>query len=142
MKSATSSTVIKRLRELFCRHGLVKTIVTDNRNQFVSEEFQEFCRKNNVIHIRTTPYHSRSNGCVERVIQTFQNKYLMIDVNDHERRLHTLLFSYRTTPHSSIGRTPAELFLKRQPRTLIDNLRPDVRGKWRNHETDRSCIMT
>ncbi|XP_054283635.1 uncharacterized protein K02A2.6-like [Macrosteles quadrilineatus] len=129
MKNATSNTVIRRLRELFCRYGLVKQIVTDNGNQFVSEEFREFCRKNNVIHIRTTPYHSRSNGCVERVIQTFQNKYLMTDINDHEQRLHTLLFSYRTTPHSSTGRTPAELFLKRNPRTLIDTLRPDVKEK-------------
>lgn len=34
------------------------------------------------------------------VIQSFQNKYLMADVNDHNKGLQTVLLSYMSTPHA------------------------------------------
>ena len=39
--------------------------------------------------------------------------------------------NYRTTPHSSTGRTPAELMLKLQPRTRLSLLKPDPIGTTR-----------
>lgn len=40
-------------------------------------------------------------------------------------RLDSFLLSYRNTPNSTTGRTPAELFLKRQPRVKLSLLKPD-----------------
>ena len=56
---------------------------------------------------------------------------------DHQ--LSYLLLSYRSTPHSTTGVPPAELFLTRQPRTRLTLLKPnqeaDVRRK-QKHDYD------
>ena len=40
-------------------------------------------------------------------------------------RLTNVLFTYRLTPHATTGRSSAELLLSRQPRSLLDVMRPD-----------------
>eukprot|EP00731_Ephydatia_muelleri_P032561 Em0024g105a len=47
---------------MFCRLGLPKMIVSDNGAQFTSQKFEEFCAKNNVVHVCSTPYHPKTNG--------------------------------------------------------------------------------
>lgn len=43
-----------------------------------------------------------------------------------QHRLARFLFTYRNTPHTVTERTPAEMFLKRQPRTRLSLLKPDM----------------
>ena len=43
--------------------------------------------------------------------------------------LQNFLQSYRATPHSTTGSTPAELFLKRRIRTKWDLIKPDLKAK-------------
>jgi len=45
------------------------------------------------------------------------------------QQLANFLLMYRITPHTSTGRSPAELFLKRQPRTRFNLIKPDLRSK-------------
>lgn len=131
MQTPTSDRVIKCLRQLICRYGFCKQIVSDNATYFTSDDFKQFCKMNGITHIRSTPYHSRTNGMVERVIQTFKRHFRMMEDKypDKEHRLQVFLWSYRINPHSSTGRTPAELFLHRKPMTLFDRMKPDLRGK-------------
>ena len=42
------------------------------------------------------------------------------------QRLQSFLLTYRITPHAVTGRTPAELFLKRQLRTRLTLLKPNL----------------
>lgn len=127
MTTATSMTTIKTLRILFSRYGVPKMIVSDNGPQFTSEEFQQFCNNNNVKHVRSTPYHPKTNGLVERAVQTFKNRFQASkSVQDLDLRLANFLFSYRNTPHATTGRSPAELFMGRRLRTPLDLLKPDV----------------
>ena len=44
----------------------VKTVRTDNGGEFVSDEFGYFCKKNGILHQKTTPYTSTQNGRAER----------------------------------------------------------------------------
>jgi hypothetical protein len=46
----TSAKIINSVREMFSRWGLPETLVTDNGPQFVSKEFEMFCKKNGVRH--------------------------------------------------------------------------------------------
>ena len=55
MTSTTAVKVIDDLEEIFSRHGLPRTIKSDNGPQFTSGEFQEYCVQNGIMHLRTTP---------------------------------------------------------------------------------------
>lgn len=130
MCSATSESSIKALRTLFARYGLPSSIVSDNASIFTSENFKQFVKLNGIHLILTTPYHSRSNGIVERAIKTFKFRYgkSADQFKDPEHRLQAMLFVYRNSTHSSTGRTPSEMFLGRNTRTFLHTLLPDKRA--------------
>lgn len=54
-------------------------------------------------------------------------------------RLADFLLSYRSTPHSSTGRSPSYLFLHRELRTRLDLLRPSVANKVLDSQSSQSC---
>ena len=53
---------------------------------------------------------------VEHAVQTFKQSLKKQTEGTLEQRLSKLLFTYRLTPHSTTGKSPAELMLGRQPR--------------------------
>ncbi|CAF4186494.1 unnamed protein product [Rotaria magnacalcarata] len=130
MNDISTTSTIKILTSLFARYGLCEEIVSDNGTQFTSEEFVRFCVRNGIKHIRTTPAHPQSNGQAERYVKTVKTalrKGLYRGGNLSDILLK-FLFCYRTTPHSTTNASPAELFLKRQLRTVLDLLRPNATG--------------
>ena len=66
LRNITSSSVIKCLSTLFAIFGTPGFIHSDRVTQFVSLEFQNFCRQNGVATSKTTPYHPQGNGQNER----------------------------------------------------------------------------
>ena len=61
-KDPTTEITIKFLHELFATFGVVDTLVFDNRSQFTSGEFRDFCETYQIEHITILPYHPISNG--------------------------------------------------------------------------------
>ena len=70
--STTTTKTISVLRHLFATHGLPEQIVSDNGPQFTSSEFEEFTRKNGIVHTRSSPYHPAANGEAERFVRSFK----------------------------------------------------------------------
>ena len=88
-------------------------------------------KANGVKHIRMTVYHPASNGEAECYVQMFKHS-LKAGKNDSgtlHQKLTRFLLTYRSTPHSMTGVSPAKLFLKRQLRTRLDLLRPSLERK-------------
>ncbi|XP_043224264.1 uncharacterized protein K02A2.6-like [Amphibalanus amphitrite] len=112
---------------------LGKVVVTDNGPTFTSSEFSDFLKRNGVKHKRTPPYHSASNGQVERCVRTLKENLLKNEVSGEKRTLRhqvdSFLFAYRNTPHTVTGKTPAELFLRRAPRTRLSLLKPNLKAQ-------------
>ena len=128
MTSTTSQSTIIELRKLFAAYGLPEHLISDNGPQFVSTEFESFLKMNGVRHTCSAPYHPQTNGEAERFVQTLK-QFLRADKYDRcgvQTKVSRFLLSYRSTPNSTTGRTPSELFLKRQIRTRLDLLKPNV----------------
>ena len=103
-------------------------IVSDNGPQFVSDEFRLFVAQNGIKHITSAPYHPRTNGLAERLVQVFKQA-MRSAKDDHvslQQKLSTFLLKYRTMPHSLTNETLAKLLLGHNIRTRLDLIKPDL----------------
>ena len=129
VSSATTETTLEKLRTTFATHGLPEVLVSDNGSVFTSEDFKVFTRRNGIRHVTSAPYHPSSNGLVERAVQIFKQGMKKQDKGSIETKLARFLLSYRTTPQTTTGETPAQLRWSRALRTQIDLLKPSVATK-------------
>ena len=137
--STSSTAVIEVLRSLFARFGLPETIVTDNGTGFVSQEFEEFLRKNRVKHTTSAPYHTASNGLAERALQIVKKGLKKEVSRTFSTRLAKVLFTYRITPQSTTSTSPAVLLLRRRPRTRLDLLKPNIAERVKRKQEDQKA---
>ena len=72
MTSTTAGQTVKVLRDIFPRNSLPEQLVSDNGPQYVSSDFNDFCKSNAIKHVRMAPYYPASNGLAERMVQTFK----------------------------------------------------------------------
>lgn len=129
MRTITSANTIAALGRLIARFGVPRSIVSDNGTQFTSQEFSQFCKNHNIVHIKSTPYHPRTNGLAERAVRTFKDRIKAAGADCMvERELQQFLFSYRNTRVRATGQSPAEIMFGTRLRTRLDLLKPDVRG--------------
>ena len=133
MADIKTTRTVEALRSIFARYGVPEVIVTDNGPTFTSAEFGDFMRNNGVQHKRTPPYHSASNGQVERCVRTLKESLSKNEQSGVRKTLRhqvdSFLFAYRNTPHTTTGKTPAELFLRRAPRTRLSLLKPSLKAQ-------------
>ncbi|EGT46879.1 hypothetical protein CAEBREN_12555 [Caenorhabditis brenneri] len=127
MSSITSTATLKIMRRIFAQFGNPAVLVTDNGSQFTSAQFKEFCVQHGISHIRSPPYHPQSNGQVERFVDSFKRTLIKLEgEGSTEVAVQKFLQAYRSTPCSASPNalTPAENFLGRKIRTVLDLLLP------------------
>ena len=138
MTTTTASRVIEVLRQWWARFGIPQELVSDNGPQFIAAEFEEFLRRNGVKHTLSPPYSPRTNGSAERSVQVVKSilkKQLVDEANQSkvrrtfQQKLDDFLITYRSTPSTVTGVTPAELVLGRKLRTRLSFLRPEEKVK-------------
>lgn len=128
-KSQTSGEIIKKLKEIFARHGIPEQLRSDNGPQYASAEFAQFAKNWGIKHITSSPRFPRSNGEVERAVKTVKSLLKKGDVDDCTRAL----LSYRSTPLAG-GYSPAELLMGRKLRTTLPVMQSVLTPRWPNLE--------
>ena len=125
------------LRKWFSQFGVPIQLVSDNGPQFTSSLFKTFTKMNGIKHVFSSAYHPSSNGGAERFVQTVKRglKALNIEKGDAELKLSNYLLGYRSTPTTTTGRTPSELFLGRNVRTRLDLMKPNLQERMTQYET-------
>lgn len=126
MRTATSATTIRALRDIFARFGIPDQLVSDNGAQFTSAEFCMFLKQNGIRHIKSAPYHPSTNGLAERFVQTFKlaMKSAKATESTVDMKLPQFLMAYRNVSHSTTAASPANLLIGRPLKTRLDLLNP------------------
>ena len=75
------------------------------------------------------------------MVQTFKKGMKKISSGAVDTKLAQFLFPYRITPHSTTGRSPAELMFGRQLRTRFDLLHPNVQEKVVKKQDKQKSIL-
>ena len=69
------------------------------------------------------------NGLAERAVQVVKCGLKKVKDGSIHARLARVLFTYRITPQSTTGVSPAELLTGRKPRSRLDLLKPNVSAR-------------
>ena len=109
-----------------CRHGVPETIHTDGGSHFANHAFEEMVRRLSLRHHIGIPYHSQSQGAVERQNETVLRaiRSLLMDGDketrksdgDWEELLAPIRFTMNTSPSRAIGISPWEALFGQPPR--------------------------
>ena len=102
----------------------MEPIRSDIGLQFIADTFQDYLAEMGIEHRRTTPLWPRANGKVERQNGTLLKAIRVVQVEgkDWREELFCFLLAYRSTAHSTTGRSPAELLFGRSIRCKLPAL--------------------
>ena len=109
--------------QFFSRFGVPRILHSDQGRDFESKLFSEMCQLYGIQKTRTTPYHPRSDGQVERFNRTIQQMlkaFVNENRNDWDDHLPYLCMAYRSTVHDSTGYSPNKLMLGREIEMPVD----------------------
>ena len=126
VNTAASSVTTDKMQTVFATHGIPELLVTDSGSAFTSAEFSAFLSRNGICHVTSAHYHPATKGLAERAAQTFKLAMKKQSSGSLKSCLARFLFTYRLLPHSTIGRSLAEMLMNRRPHSVLDQLRPDV----------------
>jgi len=122
VNTINSSETIRRLRRTFSQMGVPETIVSDNGPSFVSKEIEEWFVGIGCKHLRTPPYHPRSNGLAERFIRTLKDHIRATRNQPLDATVDRFLLQYRNSKHSTTGEAPATRMTGRLLRCNLTSL--------------------
>ncbi|XP_050207702.1 uncharacterized protein LOC126657113 [Mercurialis annua] len=134
-------------RQIVCRFGIPRALVTDNGKQFNCRAFKEFC---NDLHIDlrfTSVVHPQSNGMTEVTNRTIL-KGLKARLGEFDRQwleeLPKVIWAYRTTPRAGTGDTPFSLTYGCEAMIPVEIGMPTLRVQFfdeaKNEEEQKLCL--
>lgn len=108
--------------ENICRYGCVQIKITDKGKEFCNEISEAPDKITGVKHNITSAYHPQSNGLVQRMNRTLKGILIkrLGEDGDWVKDLQPVLFSYRTSKHSSTRKTPYEVLFHKKAILPID----------------------
>ena len=143
MPSISSKETIKRFRRTFSQEGVPLTLVSDNGPSLVSEEMEQWLSAIGCSHLRTPPYHPKSNGLAERFVRTLKDHLRAAGPGtDLQTAVDRFLLQYRNTEHSTTGVAPAMRMRGALLRSNVINLRANGDKIWIKDYSDKKQIWT
>lgn len=129
LKQQTASEIAAFIyEEIITRHGCVRIIITDNGRPMISELVNLVCRNFGIIHKTISPYHSQSQGLIERFNRTLDSclkKRSKEEKKNWDQYLPATAFAYRSIKQATTGLSPFFLLYGYEPETHFDmSLRP------------------
>ena len=99
-------------RNIVCRYGIPRVLVSDNGKQFDNDSFRDFCSQLGIKNHYFSPAHPQANGQV-KVINWSLLKIIKTRFEGAKgvwpKELPSVLWAYRTTTRMPTGKTPFRL---------------------------------
>ncbi|UYV62932.1 K02A2.6-like [Cordylochernes scorpioides] len=124
LSSKRETETIMQLKTIFRTHGIPRSLVSDNGPPFNSTGFKNFAQKYEFKHQTSSPKYPRSNGQVERTIQTI--KGLIIKAVKSGRDPNLALMEFNNTPKYDLP-SPTQMLMGRSVRTLSTYTRQQLK---------------
>lgn len=115
--------------EIFMTFGCPSEILTDRGSQFMAEVLESYLHLQKVRHLRTSAFHPRTNGLVERLNGFLQNmlmKYTVSHSTRWDEFLSQALFAARIRSHSATKQSPFKLTYGVEPVIPGDTTKPFI----------------
>ncbi|KAL5573588.1 hypothetical protein UlMin_023185 [Ulmus minor] len=99
-------------KNIVCRFGVPRELVSDHGTQFENEKFQSVCDQLGIKKVFSSPSHSKSNSQVEavnKIIKQTLKKKLEKSKGAWVDELPLVLWSYRTSFRATTSETPFSL---------------------------------
>lgn len=116
LSSKNSEAVIMAMKDMFACHGIPERLIADNM-PFNGLKFKDFASKWEFEVVTSSPHHPKSNGLVERNIQTV--KQLLRKAYESKQDAFFALLEFRNSPISGMDESPAELPMSRKLRKRL-----------------------
>ena len=118
------STVVIHAKDFFSKYGKSEVIITGNGPEFTANAFKTFSKQWDFKHITSSPHYCKSNGQIERAIQTIKKSIKKASKRSDDPYL--ALLTVRTAPGPENNTPPATLFYNRTIRTLLPSMNKEV----------------
>ena len=121
VKSTKFSKLEPCLDRIFATHGIPEELTTDNGSPYFADEMETYAKKMGFKHHPVTPRSPQSNGFAENFVK-LMCKLVHTSIasgKDPKKELQTYLLQYRSTPHTTTGKSPAELLFNRKLQTKL-----------------------
>jgi len=115
--------VLNILNEVSSYFGLPTIIISDRGTAFTSKQFEEYCKHNQIQHIKNAVRTPRANGQVERANKTILNYVRAMNDNpkDWDLTLHNLQWSVISQKNETSGFSPIDLVFNFNPIDVVQN---------------------
>ena len=126
--NTTHNRIIEAVKAVFARHGKPEIFYSGNDVQFINIHFQNFLQDWEITHKTSSPRNPKSNGFIERHVQTIKKvlKKALYDSKD----VQLTLLEYRNTPLGRGIPSPAQLLFGRRMRGIVpmknELLKPEI----------------
>ena len=144
-KSTTTNEVINNLTLHFCNYSRPRIIISDRGTAFTSGEFQEFCKENDIQHVRIATFSPKANGQVERTNRVLGPMISKLIDNDEKKYWYKIIsdieFAINNSVHKTTNETPSKLlFGINQKGKIIDKIREYLENTVNENDRDLKSI--
>ena len=118
------------MEELVTRFGVPYALISDNGLQFDSKAFKKYCSDLGIKNRYSTPIYPQGNGqakTINKVIVNGLKKRLDDTKGKWIEELPHVLWTYRTTPRKSTGKTPFSMTYGAEAVIPLENSFPTMR---------------
>ena len=132
LKTATAAELAEVLvKDLICRFGVMKSLQSDQGPAFESNLFKSVLQMLEIEKLRACSLHPRSQGKVEKFIQTLKNKISIVAKKAQSAwadNIPFILLAYRSSRHGTSRFSPSEILFGRNLNLPADLVRPPPPG--------------